>query len=266
LSGSFDWAENMARIFITGSSGGLGLISGQLLVEQGHDVVLHARNTERADQARAALPGCEAVVIGDVSIIVEMVEVAAQANELGRFDAVIHNVGIGDREPRRVETVDGLLQLFAVNVVAPYLLTALITRPGRLVYLSSGMHAGGSAGMDDLQWERRRWNGTQAYSDSKLYDLILTMEIARRWPATLVNAVDPGWVPTRMGGAGAPDDLLEGGATQAWLAVSDDPAARTTGGYFHHLKPKHVNPAAHSLEVQDRLMDYLRRITRVEID
>jgi NAD(P)-dependent dehydrogenase (short-subunit alcohol dehydrogenase family) len=139
----------MARIFITGSSDGLGLMAAKLLVEQGHRVVLHARNDARAAQANVALPEAEAVIVGDLSTMAVMRSVAEQVNELGRFDAIIHNVGIGYREPRRIETEDGLSQLFAVNVLAPYLLTALIDRPDRLVYLSSGMHSGGDASLED---------------------------------------------------------------------------------------------------------------------
>ena len=255
----------MARVFITGSSDGLGLLAGKMLAEQGHDVVLHARNADRADVARSALPASGAVVAGDVSSIANIRAVAEQVNARGRCDAVIHNVGIGDRERRRVVTVDGLSHVFAVNVVAPYLLTALITRPDRLVYLSSGMHTGGDASLADPQWEKRRWNGSQAYSDSKLHDLILAMAVARYRPDVVVNAVDPGWVPTRMGGAGAPDDLSEGALTQAWLAVSDDPEARVTGRYLHHQKSSPMNPVAMRDEVQDRLMGYLGGITGVAI-
>src|SRR5215470_6008969 len=126
----------MARIFVTGSSTGLGLMAAQLLIEQGHRVVLHGRNRARADEAMASAPGAEAVIVGDLSRVQEMRAVAEQANRLGRFDAVIHNAGVGYREARRVETADGIERVFAVNVLAPYLLTALIERPERLVYLS----------------------------------------------------------------------------------------------------------------------------------
>ncbi len=172
----------MARIFITGSSEGLGLMAGELLAAEGHEVVLHARNEARAADARKALPAASDVVVGDVASVAGMRQVAEQANALGRFDAVIHNVGIGYREPKRVVTADGLSQVFAVNVLAPYILTALMERPGRLVYLSSGMHRGGNADLGDLQWEREIWNGSQAYADSKFLDVLLTFGVARRWP------------------------------------------------------------------------------------
>jgi len=250
----------MSRVFITGSSDGLGLLAARLLASQAHQVTLHARNDARAADAGRALPQAEAVVVGDLSSIEQMRRVATQVNALGRYDAVIHNVGVGYREPR-VETADGLSHVFAVNVLAPYLLTALITPPGRLVYLSSGMHRGGDARLDDPQSKARRWNGSQAYSDSKLLDVVLAFAVARRWPGVLSNALEPGWVPTKMGGPGAPDDLRLGAVTQAWLATSDDPAATVTGQYFRHQKPHGVHPAARRADLQDALLSYCADIS-----
>jgi NAD(P)-dependent dehydrogenase (short-subunit alcohol dehydrogenase family) len=251
----------MARVLITGSSDGLGLMAAQLLVADGHTVTLHARDEDRGADAHRALPGAEHVVIGDVESIAGMRQVAEEANALGRYDAVIHNVGIGYRQPRRIETVDGLCNVFAVNVLAPYLLSALITPPDRLVYLSSGMHRGGDPDLDDLQWTRRDWNGAQAYSDSKLFDVVLAFAMARRWPGVFSNALEPGWVPTKMGGPGAPDDMSQAPVTQAWLAVSDDPAAMVTGGYFFHQRPREVNPAARALALQEGLLDQCAQLT-----
>lgn len=255
----------MARVFVTGSADGLGLMTGRLLAEQGHEVVLHARNEQRANDARAALAEASAVVTGDVSALAEMRHVADQANATGRFDAVVHNVGLGYREPRRVETEDGLCRLWAVNVLAPYVLTALMERPGRLVYLTSGMHRGGDPSLRDLQWDNRRWNGSQAYSDTKLHDLLLAFGVARRWPDVPSNAVSPGWVPTRMGGPGAPDDLGQAHLTQVWLAVSDDPHALETGRNLYHQRPADEHPAVRDAVLQDRLLDYCRDVSGVEL-
>jgi NAD(P)-dependent dehydrogenase (short-subunit alcohol dehydrogenase family) len=254
----------MSRVFITGSSDGLGLLAGQQLAASGHQVTLHARNDARAEEARRALPQVEAVVIGDLSAIAAMHAVAAQVNALGHYDGVIHNIGVGYREARR-ETADGLLHLFAVNVLAPYLLTALITRPDRLIYLSSGMHMGANPSLDDPQWMRRRWNGSQAYSDSKLFDVLLAFAVARRWPSVLSNALEPGWVPTRMGGPGAPGDLAAGAMTQAWLATSNDAAARVSGQYFYHQKPRRTHPEARREDLQDALTEYCARLTGVQL-
>jgi NAD(P)-dependent dehydrogenase (short-subunit alcohol dehydrogenase family) len=255
----------MARVLITGSSDGLGLMAARLLVDDGHAVTLHARNRQRGDDARQSLPAAEHVVVGDVGSIAGMRQLAERANALGRYEAIIHNVGIGYREPRRIETVDGLCHVFAVNVLAPYLLTALITPPDRLVYLSSGMHRGGESDLDDLQWTRRGWNGAQAYSDSKLFDVVLAFGVARRWPGVLSNALEPGWVPTKMGGPGAPDDMSLAPVTQAWLAVSDDSAATVTGGYFFHQRPREVHPAVREVDVQEGLLERCAQLTGVPL-
>ena len=127
----------MKRIFITGSADGLGRMAAELLMEQGHRVVLHARSQARADETKRNVPEAEAVVTGDLGTIAQTRKVAEQVNALGAFDAVIHNAAVGYKEPNRSETEDGLSHVFAVNTIAPYILTALIAKPTRLVYLSS---------------------------------------------------------------------------------------------------------------------------------
>ena len=254
----------MARILITGSSDGLGLMAGQLLAQEGHKVVLHARNDARAVAAWKAAPKAEAVVVGDLATIAAVKDVARQVNALGAFDAVIHNAAVGYQEGHRL-TSDGLPHVFAVNTLAPYVLTALIERPRRLIYLSSGMHTRGGAHLDDILWRKRRWDGSSAYAESKLYDVMLAFAVARLWPDVLSNALTPGGVPTKMGGAGAPDDINQAHRTQAWLAASDEPAARTTGGYFYHLQQRGPNPEARDVALQDRLIAICREISGIDL-
>ena len=150
-------------------------------------------------------------------------------------------------------------QVLPVNVVAPYLLTVLIKRPQRLVYLSSDMHQGGRANVDDLDWSGHR--PAASYSDSKLLLTAFAMAVARIWPDVYSNAVDPGWVPTRMGGPGAPDDLRLGHLTQEWLATSDGPEARTSGGYWYHQQRRTPHPAVLDPRFQDELLAALARFT-----
>jgi NAD(P)-dependent dehydrogenase (short-subunit alcohol dehydrogenase family) len=254
----------MSRIFISGSSAGLGLMAGELLVSQGHQVVLHARNATRARDSRQALPQAEAIVEGDLDTIAGARQVAARVNELGRFDAVIHNAAVGYREAHRL-TADGLPHVFAINTLSAYILAALIERPHRLVFLSSGMHHHADANLDDILWRKRRWNGSTAYAESKLHDTMLAFAMARRWPEILSNALEPGWVPTRMGGAGAPDDMKQAHLTQAWLAASNEPQAEATGRYFYHLRPLAANRQAGDEALQDRLLEICGELSGVAL-
>jgi NAD(P)-dependent dehydrogenase (short-subunit alcohol dehydrogenase family) len=255
----------VSRVLVTGSADGLGRLTAAQLVHEGHEVVLHARSDARSRDALDAVPGAVEVLTADLASIAQTRALAEQANASGRFDAVIHNAALGYQVSGRSETGDGLAALFAVNVLAPYLLTALMTRPDRLVYMSSGMHTGGDPSLDDLQWRERRWSGTQAYSDSKLFDLALAFAVARRWPDVRSNAVTPGWVATRMGGPGAPDDLALGADTQAWLAVSDEPAARVTGRYLYHRTERPADPTASDPQLQDGLLAACAQLSGVTL-
>jgi NAD(P)-dependent dehydrogenase (short-subunit alcohol dehydrogenase family) len=251
----------MARVFVTGSADGLGKMAAELLIEQGHEVVLHARSTPRADETRKKIAGAQDIVIGDLASIAETKSIADQVNKLGRFDAVIHNAGIGYREPKLLKTADGLPQLFAVNTLAPYILTALITMPKRLVYLSSGMHYGAGSHLDDMLWEKRRWNGSQAYAETKFQDVLLAFAVARLFPGVTSNSLEPGWVPTKMGGAGAPDDIDKAHRTQVWLATSNEPAATVSGRYFFHQKQRDPDPATMDTKRQGLLLALCHRVT-----
>jgi NAD(P)-dependent dehydrogenase (short-subunit alcohol dehydrogenase family) len=242
----------MARVFITGSADGLGRAAAQTLLDEGHEVVVHARNTKRLAAVRDLLDRGAAAIVGDLSNLEQTHSIAVQVNGLGRMDAVIHNAGIMSGP-----------HLLTVNVVAPYLLTALIDRPQRLIYLSSGMHRGGRARLTGMDWSGLSTTGS--YSDSKLFVTTLAAAVARLWPEVLSNAIDPGWVPTRMGGPGAPDDLRLGHLTQEWLATSDDPEARTSGGYWHHQRRAQPAPAVHDARFQDELLEALAGFTATSL-
>ncbi len=253
-------------MLVTGSSDGIGLMAGRRLLHEGHEVTFHARNEQRAGDLRVANRGASpTVVIGDLASLEQTRSVAEQVNRIGRHDAVIHNAGIGFRRPVRETSEDGHELTFAVNVLAAYVLTALIHRPGRLVYLSSGMHRGGTPGLDDVEWTTRRWNGAQAYSDTKLFDVVLAFGVARWWPDVLSNAVEPGWVATRMGGPGAPDDLEAAPVTQCWLAVSENPQAKATAGYWYHQRRREAHPAVSDPRFQDELIDCCASLSGVRL-
>jgi NAD(P)-dependent dehydrogenase (short-subunit alcohol dehydrogenase family) len=240
----------MARIFITGSADGLGQLTAKSLIAQGHEVVLHARNAERGREAIKKNPGAETVLTGDLSNIEETKKLAHAANECGSFDVVIHNAGVYQTSAK---------EIFAVNTLAPYILTCLIQKPQRLIYLSSGMHLQGQAKPESFKSDINRIT----YSDSKLHVLMLCKAVARKWTEVFANAVDPGWVPTKMGGRGAPDDLQKGYETQLWLAVSNDKKAKVSGRYFFHQQERPYHPAADDVLLQDKFLDICKEISGV---
>jgi NAD(P)-dependent dehydrogenase (short-subunit alcohol dehydrogenase family) len=241
----------VARVLITGSTQGLGRAAAETLLADGHRVVVHARDDARRRALRGLLARGADAVVGDLADPGQTRALAEQVDRLGRLDAIIHNAGV----------LSGPAVL-PVNVVAPYLLTALIDPPARLVYLSSGMHRSGRPDLAGLDWAGTR---AAAYSDSKLFVTTLAAAVARLWPEVRSNAVDPGWVPTRMGGPGATDDLRLGHLTQSWLAVSDDPQAQVTGGYWHHQRQIQPHPAVYDRVFQDRLLDALAEHTGLRL-
>lgn len=232
----------MSKIFITGSAGGLGLLAAKALARDGHQVTLHARNRRRGDEALREVPAAAGVLTADLSDPGETRGLAEKANGLGAFDAVIHNAGVY-RAPSQA--------LLNVNILAPYILTCLMRRPARLIYLSSGMHLSGSARVTDHP----------SYADTKLFVLMLAKSVARYHTGVYANAVDPGWVPTEMGGPAAPDDLAEGYRTQVWLAAAEDPQALVSGQYFYHGQPALHNPAADDISAQDNWIRHCALLT-----
>ena len=240
----------MARIVITGSADGLGQLAAKQLINLGHQVVLHARNEKRAGEALNKVPGAETVLIADLSSMDETIQLASKVNALGRFDAVIHNAGV---------YIASAEELFHVNTLAPYILTCLIETPKRLIYLSSDMHEGGHSKLESFKTGISRIT----YSDTKLHVLMLCKAVARHWPQVYANTLNPGWVPTKMGGSGAPDNLEKGYETQVWLAVSNEEKAKVSGRFFYHQKEISYNHEADDVGLQERFLALCKEITGV---
>jgi NAD(P)-dependent dehydrogenase (short-subunit alcohol dehydrogenase family) len=237
----------VSRILVTGSADGLGRLAAVALLSAGQDVVVHARNEERATNVDALVDRGADLVVADFADRDAVRRVAAELNDAKPLDAVIHNAGVWSGRA-----------VMPVNVIAPYLLTALVPAPRRLVYLSSSSHFGGRPSVAGVDW---RGQHAGSYEDSKLFVTVLMAAVARLRPGVLSNAVDPGWVPTRMGGPGAPDDLDLGHQTQEWLAVSDDREALTTGGYWYHGERRQPHGSVHDRAFQDRLLQALAEET-----
>ncbi|WP_030935048.1 SDR family NAD(P)-dependent oxidoreductase [Streptomyces sp. NRRL B-24720] len=241
----------MSRILVTGSADGLGRAAAGALLSEGHRVVVHARNDQRARNLEELVARGADLVVADFTDRDAVRRVAAELNGAEPLDAVVHNAGVWSG-----------LAVMPVNVIAPYLLTALMPTPRRLVYLSSSSHFSGRPALDGVDWQGQ---SSGSYADSKLFVTTLAAAVARLRPGTLSNAVDPGWVPTKMGGPGAPDDLDLGHQTQEWLAVSDAREALTTGGYWYHRERQQPHPAMHDEAFQDRLLQALAGETGSEI-
>ena len=192
----------MTRILVTGSTTGVGRATAAALLEDAHDVVVHARSQDRLATVEDLIRDGAACVVGDFADPEQVRGIAEQAQRIGSLDAVIHNAGV----------IDGPAPL-PVNVVAPYLLTALMAA------------------------------------------------VARLRPDVHAHAVDPGWVPTRMGGPDAAEDLDLAHVTQAWLATTQDPEALSSGGYWHHGRVEQTHPAVHDERFQHELITALAEHT-----
>lgn len=243
----------MALVLVTGASAGLGRATAEALIRDGHEVVVHARSSGRPLES-ALREGAGGTVFADLGAASQVAGLAGELTAFGRFDAVIHNAGV-------LEGPD----VFAVNLVAPYLLTALMPLPRRLIVLSSSMHLNGSTDLNGLDFATAA-RRSRAYDDSKLYLTTLAMALDGRYPDLLTHAVDPGWVPTRMGGPSAPDDLDEGNRTQVWLATAPEAEIHPrSGGYWHHRAPRRAHPAATDPDFQRTLLDLLEAQTGVAL-
>ena len=254
----------MARIFVTGSSDGIGQAGAKLLSENGHKVFLHARNERRAKQAHEAVPKAEGVIIGDLSTIEGSKALAAEAEKSGPFDTIVHNAGLGPSNADN-KTKDGIQSTFAVNSLAPFILTSLMQKPKRLLYLSSSLHNGGSDNFDDITWSKRPFQSMQAYSDSKLHDTTLANAVARYWPDVQSCSMDPGWINTKIGGGGAPGRVnTPGKALADYAAGKSDIVGDKSGAYFNPSGVKSPHKGATSTAKQDEFLSMCEQLSGVK--
>jgi NAD(P)-dependent dehydrogenase (short-subunit alcohol dehydrogenase family) len=242
----------MAHLLVTGSSDGLGHGSAAALLEQGHDVVVHVRGEQRKEAVAGLLEQGARLLVADFGVRDDVLRAVGELNDGPALDAVVHNAGVYSGAP-----------LIPVNVVAPYLLTALLEHPTRHVYLSSGMHRSGTASLDGIDWSGERATGS--YSDSKLFVTALSAAVARRSPGLFTASVDPGWVATKMGGPSAPDDFELGHRTQDRLAVGEGADSDVSGAYWHHDRQQQPEAAALDEDFQDELLAALADATGVDL-
>jgi len=249
----------MARIFITGSSDGIGQAAAKVLADKGHQVTLHARNSDRAASAQKAVPNAEGCLIGTLDSIAETKKLAEDANKSGTFDTVIHNAGIGygATADRRI-TDDKISAVFAVNTLAPYILTCLMNKPkSRLLFMSSDSHYGGDGSLRDV-------TQTHSYGDTKLHDVMLANAFARRWTDIQVISMHPGWIRTKMGGSAAPGSLDKPGSAIADWAAGQGPLAKLKSGSFCTTSgADSTNPGAGVESKQEELLKICKEVSGV---
>jgi len=255
----------MARILITGSSDGLGSLTARALVKRGHLVVLHARNEKRAEDALALCPGAETCLVADLADMSQAKKMAEDANKLGAFDAVVHNAGMYTGGFQK--TREGWPRILAINTLSPYILTCLLKpTPTRLVFVSSGLHRGSDTSCRDVTWAQRgegAFSDSQAYADTKLHAVLMAAAFARKWPAVQSNSLDPGWVPTKMGGSGATGDTNAAIDTYVLLSEGTGAAEGVSGKYWFSSKVTAPKKEADDVAVQQNLMRQLEEITGV---
>jgi NAD(P)-dependent dehydrogenase (short-subunit alcohol dehydrogenase family) len=252
----------MVRVFITGSADGIGQAAAQRLVEQGHQVILHARNAKRSADAMSAVPGAAGIVVADLKSVAEIKQLAKDADALGPFDAIIHNAGIGYGATASTEiTADGVSAVFSVNTLAPYMLVCLMAMPkSRLMIMSSDGHLRGDASLRSI-------TKSFSYEDSKVHDIMLADAFARRWGDEIqIVSMHPGFVRTKMGGSDAPDGLEEPtAALAAWAAGEGELAVMKSGTFF---RPSGVIEKLRGIEIiekQEELLKICKGVSNVSV-
>lgn len=251
----------MVRVFITGSTDGIGQAAAKLLIDQGHEVTLHARNADRAASAQAALPKARGVLVGDLKSISETKQLARDANAAGPFDAIVHNAGIGYGSTSSKEvTSDNISAVFAVNTLAPYILTCLMEKPTtRLLFMSSDSHWGGDESL-------RNAEQSHSYGNSKLHDVMLAKAFARRWDDIQVISMHPGWVRTKMGGMAAPGSVSSSAkALSGWCSGENSLAKVKSGAFVTTGGESSPHSGSENVDKQEELLGLCKRISECSV-
>lgn len=249
----------MARIIVTGSADGIGALAAKQLTSRGHEVYLHARSASRAKDAMQNCPKAQKCFVADLSSLSEAKKFAEEINGLGSVDCIVHNAGVmhGVSGKKAAEGDYGLL--FATNTLAPYVLTSLVAgRSKRYVFLGSQLHSSGDGSLKNLS--------QCGYGDSKLHDIMLAFAFSRHLQAQGVeesNALDPGWVPTKMGGSGAPGDINKSVDTYVKLAEGVGATGEYWGPGAH--RGQRYQAAAGDVDKQQKLLDELKQISGVDL-
>ena len=267
-------------VLVTGATDGLGKALAAELAGMGARVLLHGRDQERGEQTLAELraqTGSETLgwYRADLSSLAEVHGLAGQvAAEHERLDVLVNNAGIGTNLPgdgHRMQSADGHELRFAVNYLAPFLLTRLLmpllvgSAPARVVNVSSAGQA--PIDFDDVMLERR-YSGVQAYCQSKLALVMLTFDLAEELGENGVtaNCLHPGtYMPTKMVFAAGvtPHDSLETGVRATARLVAAPELAEVSGRYFDRLAEARAHPQAYDLEARRRLRELSERLTGV---
>jgi NAD(P)-dependent dehydrogenase (short-subunit alcohol dehydrogenase family) len=252
-------------VLVTGATDGIGLQTAVDLARTGVRVVVHGRNTAKVEKARRAVEEAGGRAEGVTFDLASLASVRQGAEELtrrfARLDVLVNNAGVFMNE--RVLTADGLEATFQINHLAPFLLTNLLLKGPlagprvRIVNVSSIAHSRGRMHFEDLQLARG-FNGYAAYAQSKLANILFTLELAERLPPeqATVNCLHPGVVSTKLltegFGMGGSDSVEEGAATSVFLATSPE-VEGVTGRYFARQREVNPAPQAHDVAARKRL-------------
>lgn len=255
------------NVLVTGATDGIGRQTALELARRGLHVIVHGRSGERIgatrDWIQREVPGAKVdIVEGDLQVLAQVRRMAAElASRWGHLEVLVNNAGIYANDPHL--TIDGWESTFGVNHVAAFVLTLellpLLRRAAsaRVINVSSVAHSRGRIEPDTFR-SLHRFEPYHAYAQSKLANVLFTIELQRREPGLSVNALHPGVVSTKLltegFGMRGPDSVGEGAATTVWLATSAE-GGRLRGSYCVRSRPTTPSTLARDGELARRLWE-----------